>query len=268
MSVEMHEASQNGDGAMLESTDSTAFYLWLLITVSAGIIMAQDSWLGLQQPRLSTVDATAAFTKVLVIHAIWLLVTIGFLAFTWFVRPTSAWRIHIVVGLLTVIWTIGVLAWAFGDVERLEVTTWRCETAPTSAVATTEFLETCDLTDDVSNLRMGGDIYLWSADDKHHWRWIVPGEGMSTMQTRWPTRVSAMYLSTGGEGGALSTGAESSVPGGTWTAGFDPQESRVLRVYYIDAAPAMPLAPSTPDTHSWQLPESELIFHERFRYAI
>ena len=267
MSAEVHEASQTGDRAIVESNESTAFYIWLLITVSAGIIMAQDTWVSLQQPRLGTVDATAAFTKVLVIHGIWLLVTLGFIGYTWFARPNSAWKIHLVMGALTVVWTIGVLVWSFGDVERLEVTTWRCDSAPADNVATEAFLETCDLTDEGGNLRLGGDIYFWSADDKHHWRWIVPGEGMSTMQTRWPNQVSDMYLSTGGEGATLMAGAESSIPGGIWTAGFDPQSSRVLRIYYIESAPTTPDAPATPDAHTRYQPIREVMFHERFRFT-
>ena len=267
MSADLHEASPEGDGTVPESGESTAFYIWLLVTVSAGIIMAQDSWVSLQQPRLNTADATAAFTKVLVIHGIWLLVTLGFMGYTWFARPTSAWRIHLVVGLFTVIWTIAVLVWSFGDVDRLEVTTWRCERAPAGNVATQEFLDTCDLTDEGSTIRMGGDIYLWSADNKHHWRWIVPGEGMATLQTRWPTRASALLFSTGGEGAPVLTGAETSIPGGIWSVGFNPQTDRVLRIYYIQASPSQPLAPASPETHSFRPTMREMMFNERFRYA-
>lgn len=266
MSTDTHDASESGAPVALESSESTTFYMWLLITVSAGIIMAQDSWVSLQQPRLGTVDATAAFTKVMVIHAIWLAVTIGFMIFTWLVRPTSAWRIHMVIGALTVVWTIGVLVWAFSDVERLNVSTWRCETAPTSNVATEDFLAGCERADIGSDIRLGGDIFLWSANDQQHWRWIVPGEGLSTLQTRWPSQVNAMYLSVDEPDAVLTSGAEDSVPGGNWSAGFTPSESRDLRIYFVEAAPVVPINNGTPDSHSITPIDTRLIFHERFKF--
>lgn len=243
MVADIHDATDDGARAVLESSESTAFYIWLLITVSAGIIMAQDTWVSFQQPRLSTMDATAAFTKVLVIHAIWLVVTLGFMAFTWFIRPTSAWKIHLGMGALTVAWTVGVLVWGFTDAERLEVTTWRCETAPTSEVVTEEFLESCSLAEMGSTIRFGNDIFLWSADNEHYWRWIVPGEGMATLQTRWPSHVSGLYLASDTDGATLSSGAETSVPGGVWSAGFDPAHTRSLRIFFIETAPVLPIDP-------------------------
>lgn len=250
MPVDMHDSDEEGSKAALESSESTAFYMWLLITVSAGIIMAQDTWVSMQQPRLSTVDATAAFTKVMVIHAIWLVVTLGFLVFTWFIRPTSAWKIHIVIGIATVVWTAGVLVWAFQDVERLHVSTWQCESAPTSLVTTEDFLDTCHLADTNTSIRLGGDIFLWSADNEHYWRWIVPGEGLTTLQSRWPSPVIAIYLGTGGVDAELTAGSQDSIPGGNWSARFDPRESRELRIYFIESAPTVPLQTATPDAHS------------------
>lgn len=247
MSADTHDASQTDHGAEKEPNNSTAFYLWLIITVSAGIIMAQDSWIGLQQPRLGTIDATAAFTKVMVIHTIWLVVTIGFILFTWFKRPTSAWKLHLGIGALTVAWTIGVLTWAFSDVERLRVSTWLCETAPTSDVVTDTFLESCSRADMGGSVRLGGDIFLWSADDEHFWRWIVPGKDMTTLQTRWPSQVSAMYLAKTEVNATLHNGAENSVPGGQWSAGFDPNQTRDLNIFYIKSAPSIPIDFGTPD---------------------
>lgn len=247
MPAEIHDPGEDGLRAQLESSESTAFLMWLLITVSAGIIMAQDTWVSLQQPRLSTVDATAAFTKLMVIHAIWLVVTLGFLAFTWFVRPTTAWKIHMAIGILTVGWTLAVLVWAFQDVERLEVSTWRCETAPTTLITTQAFLDSCTLADTNTSIRLGGDIFLWSADDEHYWRWIVPGEGLATLQSRWPSPVVAMYLGMGGIDTELTAGSQDSVPGGNWSARFDPHESRKLHIYFIESPPTVPLQTATPD---------------------
>lgn len=227
--------------------ESTAFYMWLIITASAGIIMAQDTYVGLQQPRLGTMDATAAFTKVLVIHVIWMLVTLGFIGFTWAKRPTSAWKLHIAIGCVTVIWTVGVLISAFTNVERLTVSTWRCTTAPTSSTITEEFLDSCSLADMGSSIRMGGDIFLWSTNDENYWRWIVPGEGRATLQTRWPSQVSAVYLARDTDNAELSMGAEDSVPGGQWSAGFDPAVSRDLNIFYIEGTPVLPIESATPD---------------------
>lgn len=267
MPADTHDASNKDVHGVLQTSESTAFLMWLLITVSAGIIMAQDSWLGLQQPRLSTVDATASFTKVLVIHAIWLLATLGFLGFTWFVRPTSAWKVHMVVGALTVLWTVGVLVWAFSDVERLEVSTWRCEVAPASDTVTPEFLESCSLAEMGSSIRLGGDIFLWSADDEHFWRWIVPGEGLSTLQAHWPSHVNAVYLATDAADATLISSAGDSVPGGKWSAGFNPAETRSLRIYFVEAGPTVPIDRATPDAFShWNTTLGQL-YHDRFKFA-
>lgn len=265
MSADMYDPAEDGAKAALESSESTAFYMWLLITVSAGIIMAQDTWVSMQQPRLSTVDATAAFTKVMVIHAIWLVVTLGFLVFTWFVRPTSAWKIHMVIGVVTVMWTAGVLVWAFQDVERLEVSTWRCESAPTALVTTDEFLDSCQLADTNTSIRLGGDIFLWSADNEHYWRWFVPGEGLATLQSRWPSQVIAMYLGAGGVDAELTAGAQDSVPGGNWSARFDPHESRELHIYFIESGPVVPPQTATPDALMVPLHNTEYLHDERTR---
>lgn len=265
MSATSHDPAEEGARKAMESSDSTAFYMWLLITVSAGIIMAQDTWVSVQQPRLSTVDATAAFTKVMVIHSIWLVVTIGFLAFTWYIRPTSAWKIHIVVGAATVIWTIGVLVWAFTDVERLQVSTWQCDSAPTEAIATSDFLDSCTLIDSDTSIRLGGDIFLWSADNEHYWRWIVPGEGLATLQTRWPSQASAIYLSIDEVDAELTAGSQDSVPGGKWSARFDPHESRQLRIYFIEAVPLTPLETATPDAISFMPYDTEHFYDERIK---
>lgn len=255
MSADRHHASEEDPQAALESSESTAFYMWLLITVSAGIIMAQDSWVSVQQPRLSTVDATAAFTKVMVIHAIWLLITIGFMAFTWYVRPTSAWKIHIAIGALTVAWTIGVLVWSFSDVERLNVTTWRCAAAPVSDVVTEEFLASCDRADLGTSIRLGGDIFLWSANDEQYWRWIVPGEGLATLQTRWPSHVNTMYMAPNIPGAHLNSGSEDSIPGGNWSVGFNPNDSRDVNIFFIEVDTHPPVSTSTPDADSHAPPE-------------
>lgn len=267
MAAEKRNPAEEEAPGLLESTDSTAFLLWLLITVSAGIIMAQDSWLGLQQPRLSTVDATAAFTKIMVIHALWLVVTVGFVAFTWVVRPTSAWKIHLVLGAITVLWTIGVLVWAFSDVERLQVSTWECESAPTEPMVTERFLASCSLADRNTTIRLGGDIFLWSADNEHYWRWIVPGVGLTTLQTRWPSQASAMYLATEEPDAELISGSLDSVPGGNWSAQFDPNASRQLRIYFVIAGPIVPLEPATPETIGFMPDPMEHLYHERFKYT-
>jgi hypothetical protein len=248
----------------LESSESIAFYMWLLITISAGIIMAQDSWVHLQQPRLNTEDATAAFTKVLVIHTMWLLVTISFMVFTWLIRPTTAWKIHLIVGILTVIRRVGVLVWSFSDAERLQVSTWRCESMPTTDVVTDEFLESCSLADMGATIRVGGDIFLWSADDEHYWRWIVPGEGMATLLTRWPSQVNAMYLATTAPDARLIEGFEMPIPGGNWTAGFRPTELRELRIFFVGATPAGPIEIGTPDAVSHMSIATRQLYHERF----
>lgn len=267
MSTDIHDAPEEGAQALLESSESTAFYLWLLITVSAGIIMAQDTWVSVQQPRLSTVDATAGFTKILVIHAIWLVITIGFIAFTWHIRPTSAWKIHIGIGALTVAWTIGVLVWSFSDVERLTVSTWQCESAPTSNVATAAFLDSCERADIGSDIRLGGDIFLWSANDETYWRWIVPGEGLATLQTRWPSQVNAMYLATNEPDAVLTSGAEDSIPGGNWSAGFMPSASRDLHIYFVVATPILPTDLGTPDLSSFSPINTRQTYHDQFQFS-
>lgn len=233
----------------LHTSESTAFHIWLLITVSSGIIMAQDTWLSLQQPRLGTMDATATFTKVLVIHALWLFVSLVFLVFSWKIRPTTAWRVHIVASILAICWTIGVLVYAFAGAETLRVSTWRCESMPTGETVTGAFLETCDLTESGGFLRMGSNIYLWTIDDKNYWRWIVPAENMVTLQTRWPADVSAIYLARAGDDSMLVAGSSESVPGGTWSAGFDPRKDRKLHVYYIDSGAMPPGEIATPQPH-------------------
>lgn len=267
MLAESHDPAVNEKDPSTESGDSTAFYMWLLITVSAGIIMAQDTWVSLQQPRLSTVDATAAFTKVMVIHAIWLIFTIGFMVFTWWKRPTSAWKVHLVVGAITVVWTVGVLAWSFTDVEPLHVSTWHCESVPTGDVVTEEFLDSCSQTDLGLSIRLGGDIFLWSADDEDYWRWIVPGEGLSTLQTRWPSQVNAVYLATNGPGATLTAGAVDSVPGGNWSARFDPAESRDLRIYFVVSGPTTPVQSGTPEPFSSHPFDSRQLYYERSKFS-
>ncbi len=238
----------------LRASESTAFHMWLLITVSSGIIMAQDTWLSLRQPRLGTMDATASFTKVIVIHTLWLLVSVAFLLVSWKIRPTSAWRVHVVASALAIAWTTGVLVTAFADAETLRVSTWRCTTMPSEETTTEAFLATCDLTDSGSSLRMGGDIFLWSIDDKNYWRWIVPGENLVTLQTRWPSDVSAMYLAREGMGMPLAAGSSESVPGGTWSAAFNPGEDRDLHLYYIDSSAEPPEEIGTPQPHEIQRP--------------
>lgn len=243
--------------SVLETSESTAFHMWLLITVSAGIIMAQDTWLSLQQPRLGTMDATASFTKVLVIHALWFVVSLAFLVFSWKIRPTSAWKLHVSIAILTCIWTLSVLTAAFAGADTLRVSTWRCESAPTDTTITPAFLETCDLTEAGGSIRMGGDIFLWSFDDKNYWRWIVPGENMVTLQTRWPTNVSAIYLATSDDDAELMPGSSESVPGGNWSAGFDPQLYRHLRVFFIEAPAIAPPEIGTPAPHETLAPGNE-----------
>jgi hypothetical protein len=238
----------------LRDSESTAFHMWLLITISSGLIMAQDTWLSLRQPRLGTMDATASFTKVIVIHALWFLVSLGFLVFSWKIRPTSAWRVHIVASVLAIAWTAGVLVNAFAGAETLRVSTWRCTTMPSEETTTAAFLDTCDLTDSGSSIRMGGDIFLWSIDDKNYWRWIVSGKNMVTLQTRWPSDVSAMYLAREGTDMPLVAGSSESVPGGTWSAAFDPGRDRNLHVYYIDSAASPPEEIGTPQPHEIQRP--------------
>lgn len=238
----------------LRASESTAFHMWLLITVSSGIIMAQDTWLSLRQPRLGTMDATASFTKVIVIHALWLLVSLVFLVFSWKIRPTSAWRVHIGASILAIVWTTGVLVNAFAGAETLRVSTWRCTAMPTGETTTEPFLSTCDLTDSGNTLRMGGDIFLWSIDDKNYWRWIVPGENLVTLQTRWPSDVSAIYLAREGTDMPLVAGSSESVPGGTWSAAFNPARDRDLHVYYVDSAALPPEQIGTPQPHELQRP--------------
>lgn len=267
MPADAHEPAEYDEQPLVEFSGSTAFYMWLLITVSAGIIMAQDTWVSLQQPRLNTVDATAAFTKILVIHAIWMVATIGFMVFTWWVKPTSAWKIHLVVGAATIIWTIGVLTWSFTDVERLHVTTWRCESAPTSDVVTEEFLSSCSQTDLGISIRLGGDIFLWSADDEDYWRWIVPGEGLSTLQTRWPSQVNAVYLANNDAGATLTAGSLDSVPGGKWSARFDPATSRDLRIFFVEAGPTVPFENGTPEPVNSASVDVRHLYHERFKFS-
>lgn len=247
------DASELTAHAALKASESTAFHMWLLITVSAGIIMAQDTWLSLKQPRLGTMDATASFTKVLVIHALWFLVSLAFLLFSWKIRPTSAWRVHIVAAMLGCIWTLGVLISAFTTVETLRVSTWSCSSVPASTTITNEFLDTCSLTEGGDTIRMGGDIFLWSFDDKNYWRWIVPGENMVTLQSRWPSNVNAIYLATDADNADLIAGSSESVPGGTWSAGFDPLENRNLRIYYVVPPATDPTDIGTPAPHETQM---------------
>jgi uncharacterized membrane protein len=241
-----HDASQESAPAVLEANESTAFHIWLLITVSAGIIMAQDTWLSLRAPRLGTMDATASFTKVLVIHGLWFLVSLGFLLFSWKFRTTTAWKLHIVVAALACVWTIGVMVNAFADSETLRVSTWRCDAAPTESVVTEEFLDTCHLNNTTGSIRMGGDIFLWSLNDKNFFRWIVPGENLVTLQTRWPSQVAGIYLAVDEEDAPLTSGSAESVPGGTWSAGFDPQTQRDLNIFYVDTPSIQPEDHATP----------------------
>lgn len=267
MSADAHDPAEYEEQPLVEASGSTAFYMWLLITVSAGIIMAQDTWVSMQQPRLNTVDATAAFTKVLVIHALWLVVTLGFIAFTLWKKPTSAWKIHLLVGSMTVIWTVGVLVYSFTDVERLHVSTWRCEAAPTSEVVSEEFLSSCSRADLGISIRLGGDIFFWSADDEDYWRWIVPGEGLATLQTRWPSQVTAVYLANNDAGATLTAGSQDSVPGGNWSARFDPAESRDLRLFFVETGPSVPIDNGTPEPVSSAPIDLRHLYHERFKFT-
>ena len=235
----VQDASQQSADSALDSNISTGFHIWLLITVSAGIIMAQDTWLSVRSPRLGTMDATASFTKVLVIHSLWFLISLGFLLFTWKFKPSSAWKLHMVVAFMACIWTLGVLVTTFQDTETLRVSTWRCESSPTGITADAEFLEGCELNNTSGSIRMGGDIFLWSLDDKNFFRWIVPGENLVTLQTRWPSQVAGIYLAANEEDASLVAGSAESVPGGTWSAGFDPVKNRDLNIYFVDA-PAVP----------------------------
>ncbi len=234
----VHENTEQPVQSILQSSGSTAFYLWLLITFSAGIVMAQDTWYSAHNPRYGTVDETATFTKVLVIHSLWLLISLAFVVFTWLYRPTAAWKLHLLVGGIACIWTLGVLVNAFTEVKTLEVTTWQCSTAPTSDVADEEFLENCELARPNTTIRMGSSIYFWSVDDKHWWRWIVPGNDRETLQMNWPLQVSAIYIATEDDP-QLSAGAMESLPGGTWRAVFDPGQDRSFRIYFIESSPAI-----------------------------
>ncbi len=218
---------------VLQSSESTAFYLWLLITFSAGIIMAQDSWYARNHPRLDTGNLTATFTKVLVIHALWFIISAAFVLFSWYFKPSPAWKLHIVVGIAACLWTLGVVVWSARDVERLQVTTWACDTAPSSQIATDEFLDSCSQVETRSVIRMGSDIYLWSLDDTHFWRWIVPGGGKETLRTHWRDDVSAIYLATTEQNAPLVAGSTESAPGGSWSAGFDPQEQTEFRIIFV-----------------------------------
>lgn len=242
-----YHASEQSAESVLEANESTAYHIWVLITVSAGIIMAQDTWLSVRTPRLGTMDATASFTKVLVIHALWFLVSLGFLLFTLKFRTTSAWKLHIVVATLACFWTAGVMVNAFTDTETLRVSTWRCEAAPTEQVVTDAFLETCEMDDTSGSIRMGGDIFLWSLDDKNFFRWIVPGENLVTLQTRWPSEVAGIYLAADQEGAELVSGSAESVPGGTWSAGFDPSQNRDLKIFFVETPSMQPQDIGTPD---------------------
>lgn len=268
MSADAHDPAEydEQDEQLVEASGSTAFYMWLLITVSAGIIMAQDSWVGMQQPRLGTVDATAAFTKILVIHSIWLAITIGFMVFTWWVKPTTAWKVHLMVGATTVIWTLGVLTWSFSDVERLHVSTFRCESPPTADVVTEEFLDSCSRADIGINIRLGGDIFLWSADDEDYWRWIVPGEGLATLQTRWPSQVNAVYVATNDNGATITEGSLDSVPGGNWSAKFDPSQDLHLRLFFVESDSPPPNEQGTPEPVSSVPIDARQLQYERSKY--
>lgn len=246
-----NDATEESAQSLLEANESTAFHIWLLITVSAGIIMAQDTWLSVRSPRLATMDATASFTKVLVIHSLWFLVSLGFLLYSWKFRTTTAWKIHVVVAALACVWTLGVIVNAFTETETLRVSTWRCENAPTESVVTEEFLDSCELNNTSGSIRMGGDIFLWSLDDKNFFRWIVPGENLVTLQTRWPSQVAGIYLATDEENAQLMPGSAESIPGGTWSAGFDPNTQRDLNIYYVDTPSTLPEHqgdPATPES--------------------
>lgn len=242
----VHEPSEQPIKAILRASDSTAFYVWSIITFSAAVIMAQDTWSSWQQPRTGTADATATFTKVLVIHALWLFVSIIFVVFTWRLRPTSAWRIHIVIGALACIWTIGVLVYAFADVERVRVTTWVCPDPPASTTVTEEFLDTCDVADADSTIRMGSNIYFWSIDDRHYWRWIVPGDDTETIQMAWPHDIDAIFLAAEGDNAVLDAGSVDSTRGGNWSAVFDPSEERSFRLFIIEGSQSTATPEATP----------------------
>lgn len=254
----VHDSTEQPVQTTLRSSGSTSFYLWVLITFSSGIVMAQDTWYNSRHPRFGTEDATATFTKVLVIHSVWLAVSLGFVIFAWLFRPTAAWKLHIAVGLLACFWTAGVLVFAFNDVERLQVSTWKCTSAPTEPTLTDEFLATCSLVDTDRTIRMGSNIYLWSPDDKHFWRWIVPGDDRVTLQTQWSTAVTGIYMSSATDGAELLSGSTDSMPGKIWSASFDPHRDRSFRLFFIEAGDAENPGVATPVPITFSRPNREV----------
>lgn len=245
---------------MLRESQNTALLVWLLISLSAALIMAQDTVAGWNNPRLNTADATAEFTKILVIHSLWLVTSLAFLVFTIYFKPTRLWLLHVIVTVLVIIWTVGVIAWAFRDVERLTISTWSCSAAPTSEHVDEEFLSTCELTNSYSDIRMGRDIFMWSIDDKHHWRWIVPGQGRATLQTPWPIDTNGLYLAANEPNAELMHQSEDSNVGGVWSSSFNPQVTTDLNLFYVDSDDE-PEAPATPET------SKDHSYHARFRAA-
>lgn len=217
----------------IKDGQNTALLIWLLISVSAAVIMAQDTVAGWETPRLSTLDATAKFTKILVIHGLWLLTTLGFIATTIFAKPTRLWRLHVVAGAVIAVWTVAVMIWAASDVRMFSITTWSCTEIPTTEYVTDEFRSSCKETDAYSDIHLGPNIYMWSMDDSHFWRWIVPGEGRTTVETKWPQRTQDMYMSSTDNGAFMQPSLDSN-RGGMWIGNFDPEEHRSLNLYYIE----------------------------------
>lgn len=221
---------------MFRESQNTALLVWLLISLSAALIMAQDTVAGWNNPRLNTTDATAEFTKILVIHSLWAVTTVVFLIFTFYFKPTKWWLLHTILAALVLFWAIGVIAWSFRDVDRLTISTWSCTAAPTSDHVDEEFLSTCELTNAYSDIRLGQDIFMWSIDDKHHWRWIVPGQGRASLQTPWPIDANGIYLAANEPNAELMHQAEDSAVGEVWRSSFNPQQSTDLNLFYIDSA--------------------------------
>lgn len=233
--------------AAIKETQNTALVMFLLLSTSAAVIMAQDTLVNWNTPRLSTIDATAQFTKTVVIHGLWFLTCMVFIVINWFAKPTRLWKLHIVFGVIVAAWTAAVIIVASADTHRLTLTTWTCSEAPASNEVTEEFLESCTLRDAYADILLGPNIYLWSVNDANHWRWIVAGQGRATIQTRWPSSASAMFMAPNTENATFLHESVDATRGGTWVGSFDPQEHHHLNLYYIEADDT-DLTPATPQT--------------------
>lgn len=236
----------NDTAGPLDDSLKTVFWLWLLFCFSAVIVMAQDTIVGWNTPRLNTSNATAEFTKILVIHGLWLLASVAFVSFAFWSRPARFWYVYAAFGIAVVAWTVGVIVWASGDAKTMRVSVWRCAAAPVENQVTIEFLDTCESANAYSDLRLDRNIYLWSFDDVHHWRWIVPGEGDATLQTVWPSHIDAVYLAPDRIGAEFLPVQPDATIGGTWGASFNPQEDTNLRLFYINAT-GTSVPEATPD---------------------